>query len=225
MFFIRTSMNYSESLANFMYASNISHSIQQRITIPLRNHIYSHSTSLDLSKYLFSLKTNISSGFQHTQTSFQQQQNGERFAVMNFSDNFSIALQSKLLSRIAIRYETHVEWSKTIINNEKDPLKKSGQISNQILTFDIGLSEKISLTIRNEYYHNIQVLQPSTSFYFSDASIRYKLPKPFTDIEFSCQNITNTDLFATAYTANNVLSTNSFRLRPRMWQLQLSFGF
>lgn len=225
MFFVRASYNFSESIANFMYASNISNNILQRVTIPMRNSIYAHNATFDISNYIFSLKTSVSGGYLHSQTHFQQQQNGGLFPVKTISDNLSLRFRLKLLSSVTFNYETHYGWTKTSVNNEKGPYVQASRLTRQLLNVDIFLSERLSLNMRNEYYHNMQALQPASSFNFADAYIRYKILKPFTDLEFSCQNLTNTDAFTMVYTSANVLATNSFRLRPRMWLLRISFGF
>lgn len=227
LFFINISANYIESRAAFIYSSILQNNIMKRIVVPLENTRYLSSVSVGVSKYVFSLKTNIYMRYTLQNTQSQQLQNNSLFPITFFSNYFTAGFTAKPSRFLSLNYESFYSWSdshprKDLISNL---INQKTYNSRQLLDLMIFPSERFSIKFRNEYYYNTQPGQEASSFFFSDASIQYRFKNNTTDLELISSNITNSSLFSTLYVSDNSISESNYFLRPRSILLRISFRF
>lgn len=227
LLFINISANYAESKAGFLYSSTLKNNIMQKMAVPFENTRYSSSVSAGISKYLFSLKTNISARYTFQQTQSQQLLNNRLFSIAYLSSYFSAAITVKPSSYLSLNFESSHTWSFSKPNNNPISQFISQKIyhSKQVLELVLLPSDRFSFRFRNEYYRNSQTGQATGSFLFSDVSVRYRLLKKSTDLELSCTNITNSSFFTSLYVSDNSISESKYFLRPRTVFLRVSIQF
>lgn len=227
LLFINMLYTYSERQADFIYASILRNNIMRREIVPLPNRSFTTTLSLNISKYLYSLKTSVFTKYSYQYTKLQQLQNGNLFPVAYSSHNFTLNATVKPAGFFTLNYESLYMWTSSQAGGLQTGKFGSSRnyYSKHNLEMNVFLAERFSTKLRTELYYYNQPSQENISFLFSDASIRYNLKKSSTDIELICSNLSNTDRFRTISAEDNSISGTNYLLRPRTILLRASFCF
>lgn len=227
LLFVNLFYTYSERQADFIYAFTLQNNIIKKIIVLLPNVSYNNSLSINISKYLFNLKTTLFAKYSYQHTQLQQLQNGLLFPVIFSSHNIDLNATVKPTGFISLRYESKYIWtsSKSGAVSVKKFLTTRNYFNRQQVEFDLFIAEKISFKSRTELYYYLQPDQQKLSFMFSDFTVRYSLNKKLSDIELGCSNLFNTYEYRTISAEDNSVFGASYLLRPRSILLRASFRF
>ncbi|WP_316849372.1 TonB-dependent receptor [Pedobacter agri] len=224
MFFFNASANYSNTELNTISSFSLSNNIQQRIVLPLENHIKNLSASANASKYLFALKSTITAGVNFSQSKYSQLQNGELLPFNTKTISYKAAIEAKLTNFINWSYGA----TYAVTNNRaevSDAIKTSFRQLRQQSTLAITTVQNVYLNLSAEHLFTHQANQPNLKYLFADANVKYKLLKIKTDLEFGMTNLANIKQFDAIYLSANALTTGTYLIPGRVAMLKATFNF
>ncbi|CAH0303151.1 hypothetical protein SRABI27_04468 [Pedobacter sp. Bi27] len=224
MLFINLTANYSDAKLNTISSYSLSNNIQQRIVLPLNNHIRTLSLSANASKYLFDLRSTVSAGVSFSQSKYDQLQNNELFAFNAQTVSYKIGIEAKLTNFINWWYLANF----AVTDNKAkvaDAIKTNFQQLRQQSTLAIATVRNVYLNLSVEHLFTHQSTQPNLKYLFADMNIKYKLLKMKTDLEFGITNLTNIKRFDAIYLSANSLTTGTYYIPGRVAMLKATFNF
>lgn len=225
LLFLNISGTYIEKKAGFLHASTLQNNIMQRKILSIPNTSYQTAISTGISKYLFFIKSTIHARHTLQYSKALQIQNNSLYPITNISNHLTTGITARPDLRISITYEMSQIWSlsKRNVNSYSKQFNLSTYHNKQNLELVVSPTDKFSIKLKNEYYYYRVSEQPSSSFYFADASIQYSLPKKLIDFELICSNLANSNQLSTISISENSISGYTFLLRPRFLLLRMSF--
>ncbi|CAH0298515.1 hypothetical protein SRABI36_04550 [Pedobacter sp. Bi36] len=224
MLFINLTANYSDAKLNTISSYSLSNNIQQRIVLPLNNHIRTLSFSANASKYLFDLRSTVSAGVSFSQSKYDQLQNNELFAFNAQTVSYKVGIEAKLTNFINWSYLANF----SVTDNKAkvaDAIKTNFQQLRQQSTLAIATVRNVYLNLSVEHLFTHQSTQPNLKYLFADMNIKYKLLKMKTDLEFGITNLTNIKRFDAIYLSANSLTTGTYYIPGRVAMLKATFNF
>jgi hypothetical protein len=224
MLFINLTANYSDAKLNTISSYSLSNNIQQRIVLPLNNHIHTLSFSANASKYLFDLRSTVSAGVSFSQSKYDQLQNNELFAFNAQTVSYKVGIEAKLTNFINWSYLANF----SITDNKAkvaDAIKTNFQQLRQQSTLAITTVRNVYLNLSVEHLFTHQSTQPNLKYLFADMNIKYKLLKMKTDLEFGITNLANIKRFDAIYLSANSLTTGTYYIPGRVAMLKATFNF
>ena len=224
MFFFNASANYSTTELNTISSYNLSNNIQQRVVLPLANHIKNLSFSANASKYLFELKSTVNLGANFSQSKYDQLQNGELLPFNSKTISYKAGIEAKLASFMNWSYNA----TYSITDNKADianAINTNFQQLRQQSSLAITTFENVYLNLSAEHLFTHQSSQPNLKYLFADANVKYKMVKLKTDIEFGITNLANIKQFDAIYISANSLTTGTYLIPGRVAMLKARFNF
>ena len=224
MLFINFNTNYSDTQLSTISAYNLSNNIQQKIVLPLSNHIRNLSFALNASKYLFSLKSTVNAGVSFSQSRYSQLQNNELLPFNTQTVAYKAGIEAKVTNFINWSYLANfaVTDNKAMVANS---VKTNFQQLRQQSTLAITTVRNVYLNLSAEHLFTHQSSQPNLKYLFADANIKYKILKMKTDLEFGITNLTNIKRFDAIYLSANSLTTGTYYIPGRVAMLKATFNF
>jgi hypothetical protein len=224
MLFINLTANYSDAELNTISSYNLSNNIQQRVVLPLSNHVRTLSFSANASKYLFNLKSTVSAGVNFSQSRYDQLQNNELFAFNAQTISYKVGIEAKLTNFINWSYLANfaVTDNKAKVANA---IKTNFQQLRQQSTLSITTVKNVYLNLSAEHLFTHQSTQPNLKYLFADMNVKYKLLKMKTDLEFGVTNLANIKRFDAIYLSANSLTTGTYYIPGRVAMLKATFNF
>ncbi|MDQ0638862.1 hypothetical protein QF042_002427 [Pedobacter sp. W3I1] len=224
MLFINLTANYSDAELNTISSYSLSNNTQQRVVLPLSNHIRTLSFSTNASKYLFDLRSTVNVGINFSQRKYDQLQNNERFAFNAQTVSYKAGIEAKITSFINWSYLTNfsVTDNKAQIANG---IKTNFQQLRQQSTLAIATLKNVYLNLSAEHLFTHQSTQPNLKYLFADMNIKYKLLKMKTDLEFGVTNLANIKRFDAIYLSANSLTNGTYYIPGRVAMLKATFNF
>jgi hypothetical protein len=224
MLFINLTANYSDAKLNTISSYSLSNNIQQRIVLPLNNHIRTLSFSANASKYLFDLRSTVSAGVSFSQSKYDQLQNNELFAFNAQTVSYKIGIEAKLTNFINWSYLANfaVTDNKAKVVNA---IKTNFQQLRQQSSLAITTVRNVYLNLSLEHLFTHQSTQPNLKYLFADMNIKYKLLKMKTDLEFGITNLANIKRFDAIYLSANSITTGTYYIPGRVAMLKATFNF
>jgi hypothetical protein len=224
MLFINLTTNYSDAELNTISSYSLSNNIQQRVVLPLSNHIRTLSFSANASKYLFDLRSTVSAGVSFSQSKYDQLQNNELFAFNAQTVSYKVGIEAKLTNFINWSYLANF----SVTDNKAkaaDAIKTNFQQLRQQSTLAITTVRNVYLNLSAEHLFTHQSTQPNLKYLFADMNIKYKLLKMKTDLEFGITNLANIKRFDAIYLSANSLTTGTYYIPGRVAMLKATFNF
>lgn len=224
MLFINLTANFSDAELNTISSYSLSNNIQQRVVLPLSNHIRTLSFSANASKYLFDLRSTVSGGVTFSQSKYDQLQNNELFAFNAQTVSYKAGIEAKLTNFINWSYLANF----SVTDNKAqaaNAIKTNFQQLRQQSTLAITTVRNVYLNLSAEHLFTHQSTQPSLKYLFADMNIRYKLLKMKTDLEFGVTNLANIKRFDAIYLSANSLTTGTYYIPGRVAMLKATFNF
>ncbi|MBE5319515.1 TonB-dependent receptor [Pedobacter sp. MR2016-19] len=224
MLFVNLTANYSDAELNTISSYSLSNNIQQRLVLPLSNHIRTLFFNANASKYLFALKSTVSGGISFSQSQYDQLQNNELFAFNAQTISYKLGIDAKLTNFIDWSYL--VNFSVTD-NKAKvaDAIKTNFQQLRQQSTLAITTFRNVYINLSAEHLFTHQSTQPNLKYLFADMTIKYKYLKMKTDFEFGITNLANIKNFDAVYLSANSLTTGTYYIPGRVAMLKATFSF
>ncbi|WP_316825386.1 TonB-dependent receptor [Pedobacter miscanthi] len=224
MFFFNITANYSDAELNTISSYSLSNNIQQRIVLPLSNHVRTFSLAANASKYVFALKSTVSAGINFSQSRYDQLQNNELFAFNAQTISYKAGIEAKLTSFINWSYLANF----SVTDNKAkvaDAIKTNFQQLRQQSTLAITTVRNVYLNLSAEHLFTHQSTQPNLKYLFADMNIKYKYLKMKTDFEFGITNLANIKSFDAVYLSANSLTTGTYYIPGRVAMLKATFSF
>jgi len=224
MFFFNITANYSDAELNTISSYSLSNNIQQRVVLPLSNHIRTLSFNANASKYLFALKSTVSGGISFSQSQYDQLQNNELFAFNAQTISYKAGIEAKLNNFINWSYLANF----SVTDNKAkvaDAIKTNFQQLRQQSTLAITTIRNLYLNLSAEHLFTHQSTQPNLKYLFADMNIKYKYLKMKTDFEFGITNLANIKSFDAVYLSANSLTTGTYYIPGRVAMLKATFSF
>ncbi|RBQ02398.1 TonB-dependent receptor [Pedobacter miscanthi] len=224
MFFFNITANYSDAELNTISSYSLSNNIQQRVVLPLSNHIRTLSLNANASKYVFALKSTVSAGFGFSQSGYSQLQNNELFDLNAQTVFYKLGIEAKLSRFINWSYLANF----SVTDNKAkvaDAIKTNFQQLRQQSTLAITTVRNVYLNLSAEHLFTHQSTQPNLKYLFADMNIKYKYLKIKTDFEFGITNLANIKSFDAVYLSANSLTTGTYFIPGRVAMLKGTFSF
>ncbi|MGN7986010.1 carboxypeptidase regulatory-like domain-containing protein [Pedobacter sp. 22226] len=224
MLFINLTANYSDAELNTISSYSLSNNIQQRIVLPLSNHIRTLSLNANASKYLFALKSTVNGGISFSQSRYDQLQNNELFAFNAQTITYRVGIEAKLNNFINWSYLANF----SVTDNKAkvaDAIKTNFQQLRQQSTLAITTVRNVYLNLSAEHLFTHQSTQANLKYLFADMNIKYKYLKMKTDFEFGITNLANIKSFDAVYLSANSLTTGTYFIPGRVAMLKATFSF
>jgi hypothetical protein len=224
MLFANLTANYSDTELSTISAYNLSNNIQQKIVLPLNNHIRSLSLAANASKYLFSLKSTVNAGVSFAQSRYSQLQNNALLPFNTQTIAYKAGIEAKLTNFINWSYNANfaITDNKAMVTNG---IKTNFKQLRQQSALAITTIRNVYLNLSAEHLFTRQSSQPDLKYLFADANMRYKWLKMKTDIEFGITNLTNIKSFDAIYLSANALTTGTYYIPGRVAMLKATFNF
>ncbi len=224
MLFANLTANYSDTELNTISAFNLSNNIQQKIVLPLNNHIRNFYLAANASKYLFTLKSTVNAGVSYSKSRYSQLQNNALLPFNTQTIAYKVGIEAKLSDFINWSYAANfaiIDNKAIVANGIKTNIKQLRQQSALAITTIKNLYVNLSA----EHLFTRQSSQPDLKYIFADANLRYKWLKMKTDIEFGITNLTNIKRFDAIYLSANSLTTGTYIIPGRVAMLKATFNF
>lgn len=224
MLFANLTANYSDTELNTISAFNLSNNIQQKIVLPLNNHIRNFYLAANASKYLFTLKSTVNAGVSYSKSRYSQLQNNALLPFNTQTIAYKVGIEAKLSDFINWSYAANfaiIDNKAIVANGIKTNIKQLRQQSALAITTIKNLYVNLSA----EHLFTRQSSQPNLKYIFADANLRYKWLKMKTDIEFGITNLTNIKRFDAIYLSANSLTTGTYIIPGRVAMLKATFNF
>ena len=161
-----------------------------------------------LAKFIDCLHTNFSvtAGYTETASSLYQQQQLYPLKVQSYR------VETKLDSKITswLNLETKILWNKSLLDDKKNPIRKSENIRSNIIGYFIP-AKHLYFSLSAEYSYRKNATNNSTNYLFMDVKANYKKGK--WETELLCQNIFNHKLYENIGYSELTSSYTSFPLR------------
>lgn len=198
---------YSHGRSNVMAGQNVSNEDLSLMEIARNNTSDAVSGSLSLSKYLYSIKTSIS-----TDISCNWQQNkrlSQNKPVTTYGNGYMVSgnVSTNPIEPIQTSYDLSFQkntlrgdGAKSVSNRWKQQLRIAYTIKNGIRT-----------QVQGEWQRNSLIDGSYKSFSFLDASAEYKFKKPKILLRMNLNNLLNTRNYS--YTSHNQLNTYTYNYR------------
>ena len=224
MLFINVNTSYNDAELNTISAYTLSNNIQQRIVLPLSNHVKSFSFNANASKYLFALKSTVNLGLSFVQSKYSQLQNNNLLPINTQMVTYTGGIDAKLNNFISFSYSAVYSTNNNTVEIEKAVTTNFQQLRQQsTLSFTTVKNVYINLSAEHLFTH--QNTQPNLSYLFADANIKYKLLKLKTDLEFGITNLANIKTFDAVTLSANSLTKGSYSIPGRVAILRARFNF
>ncbi|MDQ0965592.1 hypothetical protein QFZ20_000995 [Flavobacterium sp. W4I14] len=224
MLFINLAANYSDAELNTISSYSLSNNIQQRVVLPLSNHIRTLSFNANASKYLFDLRSTVSVGVSFSQSKYDQLQNNELFAFNAQTVSYKAGIEAKLTNFINWSYLANF----SVTDNKAqvaDAIKTNFQQLRQRSSLAITTVRNVYLNLSVEHLFAHQSTQSNLKYLFADMNIKYKPLKMKTDLEFGMTNLANIKRFDAIYLSANSLTTGTYYIPGRVAMLKATFNF
>ncbi|KQR71233.1 TonB-dependent receptor [Pedobacter sp. Leaf176] len=224
MLFININTSYNDAELNTISSYTLTNNIQQRIVLPLSNHVKSFSFNANASKYLFALKSTVNAGLSFIQSNYSQLQNNELLPINTQMVTYTGGIDAKLTNFINFSYNAVYSTTNNAVETE-NVVKTNFQQLRQQSTLSFTTVKNVYINLSAEHLFTHQNTQPNLNYLFADANVKYKLIKFKTDLEFGLTNLANIKTFDAVYLSANSLTTGSYSIPGRVAMLRARFNF
>lgn len=224
MLFINVTANYRDAKVNTISSYTLSNNIQQRIVLPLANHVKSFSLAGNVSKYLFDLKSTVSGGINFSQSRYEQLQNQELLPFSTQNITYKGTIESRLTKFMNLAYNASYLTSRNKSLSENSVATNYQQLRQQT-TLSFTTVKNVYVNLSAEHLFTHQDTQNDLKYLFADMNIKYKILKIKTDLEFGITNLANIKRFDAIYLSSNSLTSGTYQIPGRVAMLKGTFNF
>ncbi|MCJ0743107.1 carboxypeptidase regulatory-like domain-containing protein [Pedobacter montanisoli] len=222
MFFANLGANYSIINNNTISSYQLTNNTQERIVLPLKNTVRSLNTTAGISKYLFDISTTVNLNASYSNSSFNQLQNNVLLPYSSNNYQYKFGFESRFIKSLSITYEGLFNQSfntakQTQVKTSFNQFKQNAGVRYSI--------KDISFFLNTDYLLTYQKDQPNLSYVFADFSVRYRIAKIKTDIDFVVNNLFNVKKFEAIYVSANNYSNGSYNIPGRIGLLKATFNY
>ncbi|HVZ24614.1 MAG TPA: hypothetical protein VG842_01080 [Sediminibacterium sp.] len=228
LLYANISLSVSSLDQPYQYAYHITNSVTQRIALLGNNPVQLTSLSGGISKYFFSLNTNVSLQLMQQISSARQLINQIPFLVHTSTSILDLKISARLSKKLSVYYTGRTEWlasqTKTgsVMNSFQLP---KGVIGVHRLEVQFEPVNRLSVFLANGCNSNRSGLTKFPASDFTDIKIRYFSANNKTSYTLSGTNLTNTKQYEMTSLSMNYVEKNTYTLVPRTLFFSISFFF
>lgn len=179
-----------------------------------------HNFSAKGSKYMSSLKTNMTISTNYSLQDFEQILNSETVDISNKNWTFKGKLDIDINDWLNTEFINSFQFSYSQIQEQKNQT-----ITQQFHNFNLNIYPKENqfFSLKTEFIKN-NLFSDATKNLFTDLVYRYTLKKKNIDFEFQWNNIFDTKNYKTVNVDNYSYIESNFTLRPRQLLFKIRFS-
>ena len=222
MLFASLSIGYDRVAANKIASAIITNNLQQQVMLPYPNATGSWTVSGTVSKYLFALKTTLSTGLEWQSTRSVQLQNDQLLLFNTVTETGSLGADTKVGDHVVIDYkatliQTASHSAVDVSANHIDQLQQQASLEYNPLT-------NVQFKLSGEHYFTRQEGNPDLKYFFADASAKFRVSKWKTSFELSAVNFLNVKTYRAFYLSANTFTASSYALPGRIVLLKVMWN-
>ncbi len=228
MLFFNAFLGYQYKKLNALQTFEINNNIINSIFLPINNTQKIITTSIGISKYIFSLKTKISGNTRHSKSELSQYINNTIRPFERTNLSFEFETESRITDFFTLNYAGSINY----IKNKQTNLEINPSIINTLNIYQHQLSLVLSplkfpltCTISNNYQQNKSNSFQSTNYLFTNLALLFKEKKSKIDCSLTVQNLFNIKEFNSFLVQASQLTSSNFLLRGRMILFNCVFNF
>jgi len=222
MLFASLNIAYDHLAANKIASEIITNNLQQQVMLPYPNATGSWTVSSTVSKYLFALKTTLSTGLEWQSTRSVQLQNDQLLLFNTVTETGSLGADTKVGDHVVIDYkatliQTASHSAVDVSANHIDQLQQQASLEYNPLT-------NVQFKLSGEHYFTRQEGNPDLKYFFADASAKFRVSKWKTSFELSAVNFLNVKTYRAFYLSANTFTASSYALPGRIVLLKVMWN-
>lgn len=226
LWYVNFSYFYSERSAQFIRSTILLNKLTTSVAIPFKNNSYWSSLSLNISKNIPELKTQLSGGYSYQHTRSFELQNNFLFPINTSTHYLSTYITIKPVNIISLSLSSKTRWIRIRQFGETGQVTTTQTLIQSYNSVDCHFFPKSNITfsITGDQVHLTRSGQKIMKIVFVDASLRYTLSKRNVTLELSARNISNQNVYTDIYSSGNISAATKYELRPRMIFCSASFA-
>lgn len=229
MLFYNIGVEYKLSHFNSVNSIQYINFIQNVIALPIDNHQNTYSIFMNISKYIFSLKTKLAGSVNYSRSQMNQIINEKFLPFETSSGIINFNLICKPIDQVSVKYDgalNILENSSKVISNNSININNNIKILNHAFSFVLSpIKIPIHFTLVGYFQKYIPSYSKGYHSFFSDIKIKYIVRKLKIDIDFNCDNIFDMKTFHYFNSNINQLNVLNYNLRGRQFVLKSTFNF
>jgi hypothetical protein len=222
MLFAGLNISYERIEANKIASEIITNNLQQQVMLPYPNATGSWTVSSTVSKYLFALKTTISVGLLWQSTRSVQFQNDQLLPFNTITETGSFGVDTKAGDQVTIDYKATL--IQTASHSAVDA--SAGRIDQlqQQASLEYNPLTNWQFKLSGEHYFTQQEGNPNLTYFFADASAKFRVSKWKANFELSAVNFLDVKTYRAFYLSANTFTANSYALPGRIVLMRVMFN-
>lgn len=221
LFFFSINATYNHLGANNIASAVLNNNLQQGVVLPYPNSTDSWTVAGTISKYSFALRTTFGGGAQWQSSRSEQIQNGVLLPFHTTTETLNLGADTKLSDQVNFSY--HVTGTQTNSRSAGTSLDHIDQVLQQAALY-YNPATDLQFKLSGEHYFTRRQGSPDLTYFFADASAKYRIKKWKTDVQLEAANILNVRTYNALYLSDNVLTANSYTLPGRIVLLKVLFN-
>lgn len=222
LFFWNIGALYTHMAANNITSSVITNNLQQGIVLSYPNSTDSWNVNGSISKYSFALRTTFSGGISWQNIRTVQLQNSVLLPFKTTSKIFSVNSDTKVSGTVTFSYKAVLTQTASRSSVEASAFQVDQLVQRASVNYDPV--EAVQFNLSGEHYFTYQRGNPDLKYFFTDASVKYRINKWKTDLQLSANNFLNIKTYNALYLSANTLTASSYKLPGRIILLKVLFN-
>jgi hypothetical protein len=174
----------------------------------------------DMGKYVGNLKTTFKWRGRMSLSKFEQMINNELSPVHQKEYSTGVNIYNSALEFLSVGYDGNIKFNNGKIGDEKMEPVTTQKHSLSVSAFPIKYH---TLAVNMDYYlNNLSAQQDQL---FIDLTYRFFIPKAKLNLELTCNNILNRNMFSSIYSSSWSIIETNYQLRPRQFLIGTWFKF
>jgi hypothetical protein len=222
LFFYSISAAYEQIAANNIASGIITNNLQQLIVQPYANATKCWTADGTISKYSFALRTTFSGELKWQDNRSVQLQNGALLPFSTTVRTLTLGATTKLSDQLNCSYQ--VSGTQTNSHSQAEaPANAIDQLQQQAALY-YNPTTQWQFKLSGEHYFTHSQGNPELSYFFADASVKYRLKKWKLDVQLDAANFLNVKTYKALYLSANTFTSSSYTLPGRIVLLKLMFN-
>ncbi len=222
LFFFSLNVSYNHITANNIASGVITNNFQQLVVLPYPNATDAWTADGTVSKYSFPLRTTFSAELKWQDNRSVQVQNGAFLPFNTTIGALTLSAATKLSDQLNFSY--HLTGTQTNAHSPAEvAAARVDQLLQQAEVFYIP-SEVLQFKLSGEDYFTRSQGNPDLTYFFADASAKYRLKKWKVDLQLEATNFLNIRTYKALYLSANTLTASSYTLPGRIVLLKVVFS-
>jgi hypothetical protein len=227
LFFFSINTSFTHTASNSIASNVITSTLQQRIVLPFKNNTDSWFVSGYVSKYAFALRTTFSGGIDWQSSRSNQIQNGILLPYQTIGEFFNAGAETKISDPLTLSYKANISLTNSHLSAGSHSSAGTASYDVEQLVQQAAVTYNpithLSFKLSGDGYLTRQPQENDLTYFFADATMKYRIDKIKTDLELDAYNFLNVKSYSTLNLSANTFTTGSFILPGRIVLLKLMF--